>query len=120
MRYFWEAVAATDADAASHDPRAQYHICQPDPLAALFRAAGLGDVAVGAIDLPMGFRDLDDYWLPHTLPGPAAPQRYVSTLDDDRKAALRERLRVALPAAVDGTIDLIGRAWAVRGTKTIG
>ena len=117
VRYFWEAVAATDPDAASHDPRAGYHICQPDPLAALFRAAGLGEVGVGAIDLPMGFRDLDDYWLPHAMTGPAAPQRYVSALDDERKAALREQLRVTLPTAADGTIELIGRAWVVRGTK---
>lgn len=117
VRYFWEAVAATDADAATHDPRAHYHICRPDPLAALFRSAGLGDVEVGAIDVPLGFRDLDDYWLPHTMPGPAAPQRYVSALDDERKAALREQLRAVLPTAADGTIGLIGRAWTVRGTK---
>jgi hypothetical protein len=41
----------------------------------------------------------------------------VSALEDERKAALREQLRVMLPTAADGTIDLIGRAWAVRGTK---
>jgi SAM-dependent methyltransferase len=117
MRYFWEAVAATDADAASHDPRAHYHICQTDPLAALFRAAGLENVEVDAIDLPMRFRDLDDFWLPHTMTGPAAAQRYASALDDKWKAALREQLQVMLPIAADGTIDLIGRAWAVRGTK---
>jgi SAM-dependent methyltransferase len=117
IRYFWEAVAATDVDAATHDPRSHYHICQPDPLGALFRATGLGDVVVGAIDLPMKFRDFDDYWLPHTMPGPTAVQRYAATLDDERKASLREQLLVTLPTAADGTIDLIGRAWAVRGTK---
>ena len=120
VRYFWEAVAATDPNAAAHDPRpsSSYRICQPDPLAALFRTAGLGDVEVDAIDLPLGFRDFDDYWLPHTMGGPATPQRYVSALDDNRRAALREQLRATLPAAADGTIDLIGRAWAVRGRKT--
>ena len=117
MRYFWEAVAATDADAASFDPRAHYSICQPDPLATLFRSAGLGAIEVGAVDLPMGFQNLDDFWLPHTMKGPAVTQRYVSALDDDRRAALRERLRTMLPIAADGTIDLIGRAWAVRATK---
>jgi ubiquinone/menaquinone biosynthesis C-methylase UbiE len=117
MRYFWDAVAATDPDAATHDPRAHYHICQPDPLAAQFRTAGLKDVEVDAIDLPMRFRDLDDFWRPHTMTGPAAVQRYVSALDDERRAALRERLRIMLPIAADGTIDLNGRAWAVRGTK---
>jgi SAM-dependent methyltransferase len=117
MRYFWAAVAATDAAAAALDPRPHFHTCQPEPLTDLFRAAGLGDVAVGALDLPMAFRDLDDFWLPHTMPGAAAGQRYVSGLDDDRKAALREQLRATLPFAADGSLHLIDRAWAVRGTK---
>jgi SAM-dependent methyltransferase len=116
-RTFWEAVAAVDAGAATHDPRARYRICQPEPLAALFRAAGLGEVAVAALDLPMRFRDFDDLWRPHTLPGSAPVQRFVAALDDGGRAALREQLRTMLPVAADGTIDLIGRAWAVRGTK---
>ena len=117
MRSFWEAATVTDADAAAVDPRSGYHICRPEPLANLLRGAGLDAVTVEAIDLPMRFRDLDDYWRPHTLPGPAAPQRYVGTLDDSRRATLREQLRVTLPIASDGTISLIGRAWVVRGTK---
>ncbi|MBA2595909.1 MAG: methyltransferase domain-containing protein [Chloroflexia bacterium] len=117
MRYFWAAVAATDAEAASLDPRPHFHTCQPEPMTDLLRAAGLGDVAVDAIDVPMAFRDLDDFWLPHTMPGASAGQRYVSGLDDDRRAALREQLRVTLPFAADGSLHLIDRAWAVRGRK---
>jgi ubiquinone/menaquinone biosynthesis C-methylase UbiE len=116
IRYFWEAVAATDADAATHDPRSGYHICQPDPLAAEFRAAGLTDVEVRPIDITMTFRDFDDYWLPHVMVGPSAAQRYLRSLGDDRQLALRERLRSVLPAT-DGSIQLIARAWAVRGAK---
>ena len=71
-QYFWDAVAATDAAAATLDPRPHFHTCEPEPMADLFRAAGLGDVAVDAIDLPMAFRDLDDFWLPHTMAGAAA------------------------------------------------
>jgi SAM-dependent methyltransferase len=119
MRYFWAAVAATDAEAVSLDPRPHFHTCQPEPLTELFRAAGLDDVTVGAIDLPMAFRDLDDFWLPHTMPGAAAGQRYASGLDDHRKAALREQLRVTLPFAADGSLHLVDRAWAVRGTKQV-
>jgi hypothetical protein len=92
-------------------------MCKPEPLADLFRTAGLRDVEVAAIDLPMPFRDFDDFWRPHAMTGPANVQRYVATLDDRRKAALQEQLRAMLPIAADGTIDLIGRAWAVRGTK---
>ena len=117
MRYFWEAVAATDAAAATLDPRPHFHTCEPEPMTDLFRAAGLDDVAVSALDLPMAFRDLDDFWLPHTMAGAAAAQRYVSGLDDDQKAALREQLRATLPFAADGSLHVIDRAWAVRGTK---
>jgi SAM-dependent methyltransferase len=117
MRYFWAAVAATDAEAAALDPRPHFHTCEPEPLADLFRATGLGDVAVDAINLPMAFRDLDDFWLPHTMPGASAGQRYASGLDDDRKAVLREQLRATLPIAADGSLHLMDRAWAVRGTK---
>jgi hypothetical protein len=41
----------------------------------------------------------------------------VSGLDDDRKHALREQLLATLPFAADGSLHLIDRAWAVRGTK---
>jgi SAM-dependent methyltransferase len=116
-QYFWDAVAATDPAAASLDPRPHFHTCEPEPMADLFRAAGLDDVAVDAIDLPMAFRDLDEFWLPHTMAGAAVAQRYVSGLDDDRQAALREQLRVTLPFAADGSLHLIDRVWAVRGTK---
>jgi hypothetical protein len=74
-------------------------------------------VAVGAIDLPMAFRDLDEFWLPHTMAGAAVAQRYVSGLDADRQAALREQLRATLPIAANGSLHLIDRVWAVRGTK---
>jgi ubiquinone/menaquinone biosynthesis C-methylase UbiE len=37
-------------------------------------------------------------------------------LDVDHRAALRERLRATLPMAVDGSIAMIARAWAARGT----
>src|SRR5918995_1154011 len=38
----------------------------------------------------------------------------VVALDDDRRAAIRERLRERLPVRPDGTIELATRAWAVR------
>ena len=116
-QYFWNAVAATDAAAARLDPRPHFHTCEPEPMADLFRTAGLSDVAVDAIDLPMAFRDLDDFWLPYTMAGAAVAQRYVSGLDDERQAALREQLRATLPFAADGSLHLTDRAWAVRGMK---
>jgi hypothetical protein len=36
-------------------------------------------------------------------------------LPENRRIALRERIRAELPVAADGSINLIARAWAVRG-----
>jgi hypothetical protein len=50
-----------------------------------------------------------------SLPSPAAARR----LPEDRRDALRERIRAALPVAPDGSIALAARAWAVRGRRAV-
>jgi hypothetical protein len=117
VRFFWRAAIALDPAAAAWDQGRQCPICRPEPLAALFRNAGLGAVAVEAVDGPTTFRDFDDYWRPHLLGGSGVAQRYVATLSAAQRAALRDRLQATLPIAPDGSIPLIARAWAVRGTK---
>jgi hypothetical protein len=37
------------------------------------------------------------------------------SLSEERRQALRERLRSMLPAERDGSIPLMARAWAVKG-----
>jgi SAM-dependent methyltransferase len=117
VRTFWQAASALDPAAAAWDQARQFPICQPEPLAAHFRRAGLATVAVQAIDIPTRFRDFDDYWQPHLLGGSGVAQRYVTSLDETQRAALRERLQSTLPIEADGSISLIARAWAVRGTR---
>ena len=77
--------------------------------------AGLEAVATRPIDVPTVFRDFDDYWAPF-LGGQGPAPAYCMSLPQDRRLALRERLRATLPAQADGPIALIARAWAVRGT----
>ena len=67
-----------------------------------------------AIDVPTTFRDFDDYWSPF-LGGQGPAPGYAKSLDEGRRATLRERIRSMLPIAEDGSINLIARAWAVRG-----
>ena len=86
-----------------------------DGLAAAWTAAGLHDVETTAIEIPTPFADFDDYWRPFTTTVAPAPG-YASSLPEDRRDALRERLRSTLPIQPDGSIDLVARAWAVRGT----
>jgi SAM-dependent methyltransferase len=116
MRHFWDAAVALDPGALAEDEARRFAICQPGPLEELFRNAGVSDVEVRAIDIPTVFRDFDDYWTPF-LGGQAPAPKYAMSLDEDRRAALRERLRAELPIESDGSIHLIARAWAVRGHR---
>jgi SAM-dependent methyltransferase len=113
MRHFWDAAGATDPDAPP-DEADRFPICHPDRLAALWEGAGLVDVVVRAIDVPTVFGDFDDYWAPFLGAQGPAPA-YVMSLDEDRRRRLRDHLRATLPAADDGSISMIARAWAVRG-----
>ena len=116
MRHFWDAAAALDPASRELDEGRRFPFCQPDPLAALFRGAGLRDVVVRAIDVPTVFRNFDDYWMPF-LGGQGSAPGYAMSLSDDRRAALRERIHSRLPIAPDGSIHLTARAWAVRGNR---
>jgi len=98
------------------DEGRRFPICQPGPLAALLRGAGLDQVETRPIDVPTRFRDFDDYWQPF-LGGQGPAAGYNMSLSEERRTALRERLRAALPTALDGSIPLVARAWAVRGTR---
>ena len=114
MRHFWDAAAALDSAAEELDEGVRFPICHPDRLEAVWRDAGLSDVASRPIDVPTVLRDFDDYWSPF-LGGQAPAPGYAMSLTEERRAALRELIRERLPVAADGSISLIGRAWAVRG-----
>ena len=114
MRYFWNAAVALDQNAFELDEGRRFPICQQAALDALFTEAGLRDVRVQAIDVPTTFRDFDDYWTPF-LGGQAPAPGYAMSLTEERRGALRDRIREALPIASDSSIPLIARAWAVHG-----
>lgn len=116
MRRFWDAAVELDPAAFELDEGRRFPLCQPGPLADLFRDAGLSDVEVRTIDVPTVFRDFDDYWSPF-LGGQAPAPGYAMSLDAESRAALRECIRAGLPIQPDGSIQLIARAWAVRGTR---
>jgi SAM-dependent methyltransferase len=114
MRYFWDAAVALDQAAFELDEGRRFPLCQPAPLTALFTQAGLREVEVRPIDIPTRFHDFDDYWTPF-LGGQAPAPGYTMSLSEERRGALRDRIRAKLPVATNGTISLIARAWAVRG-----
>lgn len=117
MRHFWDAAVDLDPAAEAVDEQRRFPICQPEPLAALFRAAGLGGVEVRAIEIPTVFRDFEDYWSPF-LGGQGAAPHHLMSLGEDRRADMAERIRARLPFAPDGSIPLTARAWTARGHRT--
>lgn len=116
MQYFWKAAVAQNPAISDLDEALRFGLCQPDALSTLFREAGLENVTTSAIDIPTVFRDFDDYWSPF-LGGQGSAPGYVATLDDETRSRLRDRIRATLPTEADGSIHLIARAWAVRGTR---
>ncbi|MEZ5319255.1 MAG: methyltransferase domain-containing protein [Vicinamibacterales bacterium] len=114
LRVFWdEAVAlapAVDAKDERHMP-----LCRAGELAALWRAAGLEQVAEEGLTIETRFPSFDDFWSPFLLgQGPAGA--YTVSLPDDQREALRRRLRARLlGTGADREIVLHARAWAVRG-----
>lgn len=117
MRHFWNAAAALDPAAYDLDEGRRFPLCQPDPLKQIFEHAGLQEVEVRPLDVSTDFRDFDDYWAPF-LGGQGPAPSYAMALNDEHRATLRERIRAGLPFALDGSIPLVARAWAVRGTRS--
>src|SRR5687768_3107088 len=116
MRHFWNAAAALNSDAHDLDEGRRSLICNPQLLMKLFQDAGLSEIETRPIDISTDFKDFDDFWLPF-LGGQGPAPSYVMSLSEERRAQLRERIYNSLPFALDGTIPLVARAWAVRGAK---
>lgn len=116
MRHFWDAATELDPAANGLDEAVRSPVANPKRLWNLFLDAGLNDVVTRAIDVPTHFENFDDYWNPF-LSGQAPAPHYAMSLSEEKRAALRERIRAQLPHNADGSIDLIARAWAVKGTR---
>jgi hypothetical protein len=98
------------------DEGVRFPLCSPGPLADLFQSAGLTGVEIRPVDIWTTFKDFNDYWSPF-LGGQGPAPSYVMTISEDDRVALRERIRTGLPFALDGSIPLMARAWAVRGFR---
>jgi SAM-dependent methyltransferase len=116
LRYFWDAAVALDPDARSLDEAVRFPIATEAGLSDAFESAGLTKVTIRAIDVPTPFRDFDDLWQPF-LGGQGPAAAYAMKMPAVQREALRNHLRASLPVANDGSINLIARAWAVRGLR---
>lgn len=114
IRHYWDAAARLDPQAARQDQGERFPLCRPEALQAAFDRAGLVDVEVSGIEIPMRFVDFDDYWRPF-LGGQGPAPAHAMSLDGPTRERLRELLRASLPVGADGSIELGARAWAARG-----
>lgn len=116
LRHFWNAASALDLAARELDEGWRFSICNPTSLKYFFDHAGLSQVEIRPIDIWADFKDFHDFWSPF-LGGQGPAPGYIASLDERRRAQLKERVYNSLPFALDGTIPLIMRAWAVKGIK---
>ncbi len=116
LRHFWDAAIALDPAAGSLDEGVRFPICDPDELASVLRGADLENVETSNIDLPIMFRDFEDYWEPF-LGGQGPSGGYAMGLSEEARENFRSHLQTSLPVDRDGRIPMTLRAWAVRGRK---
>jgi SAM-dependent methyltransferase len=116
MRHFWNAAAALDPAALELDEGRRFPLCDPQALARLFQSVGIRHVETRPIDIHTDFKNFDDFWNP-ILGGQGSAPGYAMALSEENRARLRERLHNSLPFAVDGSIPMVARSWAIKGVK---
>ena len=116
QRLFWDTAAAFDPGAAvARDRLFAARLALPDGLTDLWRGAGFAEIERGSLTIRMDYADFDDYWEP-LLGGQGPVGTYVTALDSEKRATIREHVRKAyLAGAPDGARSLTATAWAVRG-----
>ena len=116
MRHFWNAAAALDPAAIELDEGRRFPLNNPKSLTELFQNVGIRHTEVRPIDIYTDFKNFDDFWNP-ILGGQGPAPGYVMSLSEENRARLRERLYNSLPFAVDESIPMVARAWAIKGIK---
>jgi SAM-dependent methyltransferase len=115
LRAFWDAAREVDPErAAAADEGVVMRWCGEGELAELWRSAGLREVRFGPLVVRASYTDFDDLWAP-LLTGVAPSGAFCKSLDEDRRAALRDAFQCRLGVG-DAPFELTARAWAVAGT----
>jgi SAM-dependent methyltransferase len=115
LRLFWDEATVLDPAARALDEGDRFPMCRRDVLESIFRDAGMRDVESDAIEIPTRFAGFSDYWQPF-LGGTGPAPSYVAGLAPGKRSELRDRLEHRLTPRKDGVIDLVARAWSVRGS----
>jgi hypothetical protein len=112
----WDAAIAIDPTVKRpFEGRRSYG--SAEALSGLLTGAGLTDIEVTDLTMPCQFSSFDELWQRYLGVWGSGPSGvYVAGLTEDRREALRQRLRQdVLPEGADGPFTLRAKAWAVRG-----
>ncbi len=104
----WEAARELDPEM---DDESRLMGTREGDLARLFESAGLHEVEGTALSVSVEHPSFEEWWERFTL-GVGPPGAYVTGLETERRAQLRERCRELLP---DAPFLVTARAWAARG-----
>ncbi len=113
LRRFWDAAVALDPAATDRDEGRSMPHCAPGELERLLSQAGLHEVSGSEAVVSASYDAFEDLWEPLER-GVAPSGAYVASLPPDRRAALKQELRIRLGAG-DEPFELTARAWVATG-----
>jgi SAM-dependent methyltransferase len=114
LNAYWGAARSVDPDGARQAGGDETNPwCTRDGLRTLWREAGLEQVEADELWASAEYDGLDDAWWSFAA-GISPSGAYCRSLDEDRRAALREEFRRRL-GAPEGEFTLTARAWSVKG-----
>jgi SAM-dependent methyltransferase len=110
----WDAAAALDPQLKFADESGSYG--SAEELKALWTGTGLTSIEAKALSFPCEFSCFEELWMRRFIEGQGLTAAYVKGLSQERREALRQRLRQeVLRSRPDGPFTLTAKAWAVRG-----
>jgi ubiquinone/menaquinone biosynthesis C-methylase UbiE len=115
LRLFWDAAGEVDANAHKLDQGIRFPICNKDNLREVFQKAGLANIETSYLDIDTIFKNFDDYWNPFFSGQGPAPS-YLTAQRNDVQDEIKNNIIKKLLVERDGSIKLMARAIAVRGT----
>lgn len=115
LRYFWDAAVELDNKASEFDEGIRFPLCQKGQLESFIREVGLKQFEITPIEIKTVFQNFNDYWQPFLSNVGPAPS-YTMSLNQKDRQKLEDKLRKSLPIDDNGSISIMARAWAVKGT----
>src|SRR5262249_42055232 len=110
----WDAAIAIDPTVKPFSGRRNSY-GSAEALSGLLTGAGLTEIEVTDLTMPCQFSSFDELWQRYLVGPSAGPTGvYVAGLTEDRREALKQRLRQdVLRECTDGPFTLRAKAWAV-------